>query len=363
MYIQFKFLLHINLISSLYLLTDLVINCILYTKNYCVPNQNQGVQVKFIVYFFIVMSIANLLSLKVATAAEKLPTEFSHNQIYLTPQLTNDHTLRIFTDTGGGWNAMRQSLYKQYQWPTDVITENGQSMEMAALPAFKAGASIPGPGINNALNGKVFVVDDVELTKLDQIDGFLGGRWHAEKVLSFNYLTQQMHLLAKANELDLTQFNKIKLGFQKNAQGNYTMAFPSLNIKVKGQVIPVLFDTGASAYLSDNAKKQLKVTASKVGTSFMAASVFDKWRSENPDWPVIDGADRMAKEAMILVPEVEIDGKKVGPVWFTRRQDKNFHQFMSSMMDTQVDGAIGGSLLQYTHIVVDYPNEVAYIKL
>jgi hypothetical protein len=40
---------------------------------------------------------------------------------------------------------------------------------------------------------------------------------------------------------------------------------------------------------------------------------------------------------MIEVPEVEIAGSLVGPVWFTWRQDKSFHEFMSSMMDKQVE--------------------------
>jgi hypothetical protein len=34
---------------------------------------------------------------------------------------------------------------------------------------------------------------------------------------------------------------------------------------------------------------------------------------------------------------------------------------MSSMMDRRIDGALGGSALQYLRLIVDYPNEQALI--
>ena len=49
----------------------------------------------------------------------------------------------------------------------------------------------------------------------------------------------------------------------------------------------------------------------------------------------------------------------MGPVWFTRRPDPSFHQFMSQYMDKQVEGALGGSALKFFRVTVDYPNAVA----
>ena len=65
---------------------------------------------------------------------------------------------------------------------------------------------------------------------------------------------------------------------------------------------------------------------------------------------------------MIKVPEIQIGSITVGPVWFTRRADENFHDFMSSMMDRKVEGAVGGSLLKYLQVVIDYPKEIAYVS-
>jgi hypothetical protein len=46
----------------------------------------------------------------------------------------------------------------------------------------------------------------------------------------------------------------------------------------------------------------------------------------------------------------------VGPVWFTYRPDKSFHEYMSSMMDARVEGALGGSALRYFRVTVDFPH-------
>ena len=56
---------------------------------------------------------------------------------------------------------------------------------------------------------------------------------------------------------------------------------------------------------------------------------------------------------MIQVPVVYIAGYDVGPVWFTRRADANFHSYLSQWMERRVEGALGGSLLQYFSMVVE----------
>ena len=65
---------------------------------------------------------------------------------------------------------------------------------------------------------------------------------------------------------------------------------------------------------------------------------------------------------MIEVPAVEIGGASVGPVWFTWRPDKNFHDYMSGMMDGRVEGAIGGNALAHFVMTVDYPGAAAYFR-
>ena len=55
-------------------------------------------------------------------------------------------------------------------------------------------------------------------------------------------------------------------------------------------------------------------------------------------------------------------GKRVGPVRFTRRPDRAFDEFMSSMTDAPVVGALGGSGLRYFRVSVDYGRGVAVFE-
>ena len=64
---------------------------------------------------------------------------------------------------------------------------------------------------------------------------------------------------------------------------------------------------------------------------------------------------------MIEVPRVTVTDYAVGPVWFARRPDANFAQWMSSMRDKPIVGAFGGSGLRYFRLVLDYPKATAWI--
>ena len=94
-------------------------------------------------------------------------------------------------------------------------------------------------------------------------------------------------------------------------------------------------------------------------TSFITTKVFDSWRAARVDWPVLENAEATTGEAMIRVSQVKIAGFSVGPVWFTRRKDANFHQYMSQWMDKRIEGAVGGNVLRQFRVTVDYPKAEA----
>jgi hypothetical protein len=148
----------------------------------------------------------------------------------------------------------------------------------------------------------------------------------------------------------------IPMGFRVEAGGRRVTHFPSIEATVGGATRPFLFDTGATVSLTEPAVGALGDGGpAERATSFVAASTFDRW-SERHDWRVVDDADLGVRgQPMIEVPEVTIAGYTVGPVWFTRRPDANFHEWMSSMMDRRVDGALGGSLLEHFVVTADYP--------
>lgn len=306
-----------------------------------------------------VMLLASIFSF--SAFSKELPSQFSNNLIYLTPKLTDGTTVNFFTDTGGGWNAISSQLQEKYGWTLyDKEVDNGV-IKVTDMPLFQSSATIPNAGLNNWWAGKLQVVSKDKFSGEGNVDGFLGGRWHAEKIIDFNYLAHSISELSSTPD-DIADFSTIPLGFQKNNDGNYTMAFPSMEISVEGQQIPMLLDTGASAWPTEDAKSAIGMHGNQIATSFIVANIFDNWKATHPEWLVVENACTYSKEPMIRVPSVEIGGQVVGPVWFTRRENKNFHQFMSSMMDKQIDGALGGSALKYVRIIVDYHKEVAYLN-
>ena len=305
-----------------------------------------------ITIFFAIAISTNIL-------AKELPSKFQDNLIYLTPKLKDGTSLQIFTDTGGGWNAISKELSEEHEWPLYERQENKSLIYVTDMPEFRNDASIPLAGLNNWLEGKLLVVPKLELSKSNNIDAVFGGRWHAEKIIDFNYPSNS---ISNFDILpSISKFAKVDVGFQKDSDGNYTTAFPSIDIGVDGQVIPMLFDTGASAWPTDEAKKFLGLDGTQVATSFIVSSIFDKWVEKHPKWLVIDNACTMSKLPMIRVPEIKLGDQLVGPVWFTKRADNSFHNFMSPMMDRRIDGALGGSALHYVRIIIDYPNEAAYV--
>ncbi len=155
----------------------------------------------------------------------------------------------------------------------------------------------------------------------------------------------------------------MRSGFKTNANGQRALNFPRLQAVIDGETLDLLFDTGATTFLSDTALAALRDNgASARATSFITTSTFEKWRKRHPDWRVIEQAERTTGEAMIEVPGVTVAGYTVGPVWFTRRADKNFHEFMSGFMDKRVEGALGGNVFRHFRVTVDYPNAIAIFE-
>lgn len=141
------------------------------------------------------------------------------------------------------------------------------------------------------------------------------------------------------------------------------MFFPRIQVVVDGEILDLLFDTGAHTPLTPLAHATIGDGRAAIrSTSFISNSIFQKWKIAHPNWRVIDKAEMGSGEAMIEVPEVTIAGYSVGPVWFTRRADKNFHEFMSQWMDRRIEGALGGNALRFFRIVVDYPQQSAFFE-
>jgi hypothetical protein len=305
----------------------------------------------------LVAAAAGLLLSASAAVAGPLPADFVHDRVWLTPTVQG-RTLRLYTDTGGGFNAITTEMADALGLATRTEDVDGRPMVLAHFPEFDAGRGLPAPP-PYFMQGRLAVVPAREFGS--DGDGFLGGRWFADGIWSFDYGRGQLERVTAYSPGE--GFVAVPLGFQTDAAGRRTMHFPSIDITVEGEVLPVLLDTGATVTLGEDAAQAFELpVGTDVGGSFIEREVFERWMAEHPDWRVAHRGDAMGQGLfrMIEVPRLSIAGHAVGPVWFAERPPGAFRKYMASMMDRPTWGAIGGSGLKHFHLVIDYPAAQAW---
>jgi hypothetical protein len=292
--------------------------------------------------------------------AQVLPTEFVRDRIFVLARAADGSTVRFFTDTGGGWNALSAGAQQRLRLPQkgDAALDDGRAPLVDPTELFRR-SKLPLPTRDESwLRGMLIVAPDGGF--MDS-DGTLGSRWFAAHVWDIDYSRRRMSEIRSIPGGE--SFEEVALGFATDDQGRRALNFPRITVRIDGESIDVLLDTGASARLSTRAAAVLGDHAGvDVGTSFIIRSILERWRTAHPDWSVIPAADDRGGQRMIEVPAVRIGGVEVGPVWFTERPDANFVEMMSQMTDRTVRGALGGSALKYLRVVLDYPGAKMYVQ-
>jgi hypothetical protein len=277
-----------------------------------------------------------------------LPAEMVAHRFFVHPITRAGDTLTLYTDTGGGLFLLADAAER--------LGLERDSAGTVALPAFREGAWIPDPQD----------VDDTRLPLLEERgggpdvgDGMLGQAWFADRVWTFDYGAGRL-LLREGGARPTTgvdSAHRVELAFKTDATGVRVLSFPRIRIAVDGDSLDVLFDTGAMVRLTEGAHTALGGDGPEVrATSFITTSVLEGWLARHPDWSVLEDADgNLPGMRMVEVPRVSVAGWDVGPVWFTERPDRNFHEYMAQFMDRGVEGALGGSALRWFRVTVDYP--------
>jgi len=189
-----------------------------------------------------------------------------------------------------------------------------------------------------------------------EMDVFLGQTFFMNYSWTFDYPKQQIWVNTPLHDSLVGHPNTQKVGFKKNENGIKINGHPSMTIEIDGDTIDVLFDTGASMILSSDGKEQFQTDKKTLGGSFIAASIYKKWRKDHPDWKYYPNADLVGD--IIEVPSVKIGEFEVGPVLFAVRRDEAWSEGMIASMDKVVKGAIGGSVLKYFKVTIDYNSEL-----
>jgi hypothetical protein len=291
-----------------------------------------------------------------------LPADFVANRIFVRPTMSDGRTLRLYTDSGGGWNFLFDPAVTRLGLPASPAKLGDEAVRITPIPAWSPAASIPAP---NPLHGpdelRTSYVVTAPFPFLSDEDGFLGESWFAGRVWTFDYPGKRL-LLRPADGMPPHAVED-EIAFHL-PHGPHAQSYGRITIRVDGAPIDMLFDTGATLILAPGPLMTLHDGGPPArGTSFIVRTIFEAWRKKHPEWHVIEPAEAKTGEAILEVPRVTVAGHDVGPVWFTRRDDSNFHDFMSADMDARIEGALGGSALKYFVVTVDYPNEKAVFQL
>jgi hypothetical protein len=308
------------------------------------------------------------LLLRPAAAAKPpvpMPVIYDEDRFFVQPITAADgRRITFYTDSGGGLFIYRDAAERLDLTIMDAADKGKEPFYVASLPTFRPDASIPLPEWRQG-RFPVLVRDAKvhEFSSKMREDGMLGQEWFAEHVWTFDYPGKRLLLRDPRDVPNVPEEHRAALGFKKDEKGGRAVDFPRIRAEIDGKVFDLLLDTGATVNLSESAVASLKDGPARVrATSFIVASTFDEWTRRHPDWRVLPGADDLLKESMIEVPSVKVAGFEVGPIWFTRRADKNFHEFMSQFTDRTIEGALGGNALRSFRMTVDYPKAVAYFE-
>ncbi len=283
-----------------------------------------------------------------------MPASFEAGLIFLEPVTDQGKRLRFLSDSGGGYFVLAEAAKAAGLF-------EGEAPESVPFPRWQEASWIP------SSETAVLPVWNPEPSNRveEKLDGMLGAPWLSGHDWHIDYAQKRFSLLADGNTEVKGSAHRVPLYFQKEeAFGRFTTGFPRVQATVDGEELSLLLDTGAQVRLTPNAASELGDGLAPLrATSFIAASVFDRWQSRHPDWRVVQHADaNLDRAPMILVPAVRIGDCEAGPVWFTRRPDRNFTEYMSQWMDQQVVGALGGSALSAFRVVLSYSRETMVIE-
>ncbi|MEO6690072.1 MAG: hypothetical protein ABIS07_06690 [Dokdonella sp.] len=321
--------------------------------------------------FVLLLSLHPLISNANATP---IPTHFEADRVFATPLTRDGKLLKLYTDTGGGGNLLCSDTAARLHLKLEPMPSNpeleaelGKNLSHAHLPEFLVGSAIPA----NADGNSDLLVSDCAargqkfLTSMGE--GLLSSRWFAGRVWTWNYPAHSL-VLESSGWKPQASATRAAIGFRQASASGPAFSMPRITVRVAGEDLDLLLDTGATGYptaAAQNAQGGDIVDGARA-TSFITTSMLEAWHRAHPDWVVVaDGDDLFApriRARLIRVPQMQIAGWNVGPVWFTERADGNFHQMMSSMTDKRIEGALGGNALSHFAMTLDYPGAVAWFR-
>ena len=294
-----------------------------------------------------------------------VPALFEQGTIFLELPVPDHTTLRMYTDSGGGPLTLSTEAARRLQLSPNttedeaLLSEFGPNVRVTLASEYML-HTWPVLGTEHRF---VVIPGVVAFTGWPaDADGGLGNSWFAGHTWTWDYPRHEL-ILRTRHWRPSAAAHEIAVAFKNDDQGHRQFNFPRVSIRVDDADIPVLFDTGAATVLTPEAMKTLRDgQPARRATSLMVHSVFEAWHARHPGWRIVNDAQLSTHSRMILVPSVQIAGIEAGAVWFTEREDEDFHETLAPMMNAQVDGALGGNAFSRLAVSVDYRASRAWVS-
>lgn len=310
---------------------------------------------------------ALLLGSMIANAAPPnriMAALFMADRVYVDVSMpTHAGVLRFYTDTGGSLAitadaATRAHFHVMPATDPDLLQALGPDARVAFAPAL--------PPASLLSDAEQFVVlkSVVQIPGWPaQADGILGQAWFGGHVWTWDYPRSRL-ILRPPEWVPQGSEHPVPVTFKTDSSGHRDTNFPRIVIRIDGEDLPMLFDTGAETFLTPSALQEIHDGGPRFrATSMIMHSVFVRWHTAHPEWPVVDAAQVTTGSRMIRIPFVEVGGLRTGPVWFTERPDNNFLQYMSAMTSAPVSGSAGGNIFHDARVTLDYIGARMWIEV
>lgn len=298
-------------------------------------------------------------------ARERIPTVYEAGHFFATPSSTTGQHLQLVVDTGGAGGGGRLALSREAVIRGKLTSRDCGTGENAYSVVDLPATQWPGlPVVPERMCDATALVME-HYPAIAGEDGILGAGYLPYFTWTFDYPAKSLWH-EDAGWKPTAQMRKVALGFPKNATGAKSTGFPRVTLTIAGQPLDFLLDTGATAKPTNAGLEANHIdTVRGIGvTSYITTSVLERWHREHPQWKLVENGDDLLglKVRLIEVPDVEIAGWPVGPIWFTERPDRAFGlQGMSQWMDGEVVGAAGANLWQHFVMTLDYPHDTAWL--
>lgn len=196
----------------------------------------------------------------------------------------------------------------------------------------------------------------------DSYWGVLGHDWFSDRIWTLDYPAKKLSLCAPDKIPSVSSEHTVPLGFRLGPRRERRNHLPRITITIGGEPVEMLLNTGATIMLSESAQKALGDDGPATrGVSFITDERLSAWQKKH-GWRVIEKAEAGDSGRLIEVPKVGIGGYEVGPVWFAGQPDRVYRDHVSRQLDAPVEGAVGGNLLKWFRVTLDYPSAKAYFE-